>query len=97
MTKFKITIEPDLPDGELRAWLLRKIFHQVGKQVRETLPWHVRLGMDIYTPSNRIPKGSLDEKIFATTIESQEYRAILRVDEEAILWKDNIPLYFKVM
>ena len=53
--------------------------------------------MDIYTPSNRIPKGSLDEKIFATTIESQEYRAILRVDEEAILWKDNIPLYFKVM
>ena len=90
-------MEPELgAEGEMRTWMLRKLFRSIGKPLREVLPWHVRLGLELYAPTDGVQR-SFDELTLTAEAEGQEYRMTVRLVERAILWRDDLQLYFRVM
>ena len=95
LTKFSASVEPAIPEGEMQAFMLRKLFQMIGRQLREALPWHVRLGLDIYAPTNMV--NQTDTLTFSAEIDAQNYCVVIRLDRQAILWSDDIHLYYRVM
>ena len=88
-------VEPELPEGEMRHWMLRKIFRALSKQMRELLPWHVRIGLNIYAPSKHCPME--DHVVLGAEIEGQDYSVTLSVHAKTVLWSEDLLLYHRVM
>ena len=88
-------VQPELPEGEMRQWMLRKIFRTLGKPLRELLPWHVRIGLNIYAPSKHCPVE--DDVVLGAEIEGQDYRITISVHTKTLLWSEDLLLYHRVM
>ena len=80
----------------MKTWYLRKIFQQIGKDLRDgPLPWHVRIGLDLYAPSEHCKLS--DELELKAEIEGQDYRVTVKVHTRDILWTDDLQLYYRVL